>query len=161
MGTLSIISLPTNILVLPAVPFAMALGEAAGLLGSFSLGLAQPFSIATYALLRYVTGTISLFAKVPYAAVTIRQFPLWVCLLSYAGLIWFVFYNRKAYSAGKENGMKKTNKPPGHTEIFTGAVPDNVSVSVRSNRTKVFLESTAEQKVFVPKKKERNRARKK
>lgn len=101
MGTLSIISLPVNILVLPAVPFAMALGEAAGLLGSFSLGLAQPFSVATYALLRYITGTISFFAKVPYAAVMIRQFPLWVCLASYAGLILFVFYKRKAYSAGK------------------------------------------------------------
>jgi competence protein ComEC len=91
MGTLSIISLPANIMALPAVPFAMGIGMLAGLVGWFSPGIAYPFSIVTYGLLRYITGTIQFFAKVPYAAVVLKHFPLWLCLALYALLIWWLY----------------------------------------------------------------------
>jgi len=83
MGTLSLISLPANILVLPAVPFAMGLGAFSGLVGTFSAGLAYPFSMLTHLLLKYITGIITLCARVPYASVIIEHFPLALCLLLY------------------------------------------------------------------------------
>lgn len=55
--------------------------------------------------------------------------------------------------------MRKTNKPPGRAQVFTGAALDDVNTSGKPtrNRTKLFLESTAEQKVFVPPKKARKK----
>jgi competence protein ComEC len=98
MGTLSIISLPANILVLPPVPLAMGLGALAGLIGSFSTMLAQPFSFVTYIILRYITGTIKFFAKVPYGSFVLHEFPLWLCLVMYGVLLWFVFRSWRGYS---------------------------------------------------------------
>lgn len=155
MGTLSIISLPANIMVLPAVPYAMALGELAGLVGSFSSGLALPFSFATYSLLSYVTGTISFFARVPYAAVTISRFPLWLCLASYVGLAWLVFRRKGDYSEKKLPHMGKAihkGRIPLRAEIYTGEIPDGIGSSI-SSRTKVFFAGPPENQVPVPKKK--------
>ncbi len=91
MGTLSIISLPANVLVLPAVPIAMATGTAAGVIGSFSTTLAYPFAFVTEALLNYITKTVVFFSKIPYASVIIKHFPLWLCLAMYVGLIVWVY----------------------------------------------------------------------
>ena len=90
MGTLSIISLPANILVLPAVPIAMGLGTLAGVLGAFSRTVAYPFAIVTEWLLKYITQTVVFFSKVPYASVVIKHFPLWLCLALYVVLICWV-----------------------------------------------------------------------
>lgn len=98
MGTLSFISLPANIVVLPAVPLAMGFGLLAGFIGSFSTILAYPIALATHALLSYMTGAIHFFANVPYAAVVITTFPLWLCVSFYVGggLILFVAWKKKA-----------------------------------------------------------------
>lgn len=105
MGTLSIISLPANILVLPAVPLAMGVGGLAGLIGAFSVGLAYPVSYLTYGLLRYITGTILFFSKVPYAAVVLRHFPLWLCLAMYASLL---FWIRRTLRTGEGSLSSRT-----------------------------------------------------
>ncbi len=96
-GSLSIIALPANVLVLPAIPSAMGIGALAGLLGSFSSVLAYPVATAAHWLLAYITGTITFLAKVPYAAVTIRDFPLWLCIVMYILMIawtWRALLNR-------------------------------------------------------------------
>lgn len=93
MGTLSIISLPANIMVLPPVPLAMGLGALAGLIGSFSIMLAYPFSFITYQILRYITKTIQFFAKVPYGSFVFHEFPLWLCFMMY-GILFFWIYHK-------------------------------------------------------------------
>ena len=76
MGTLSLISLPANIVVLPAVPFAMAFGTAAGLIGAVSVPLAYPASLITEGLLKYITkAVVEFFSKIPYASVVFKTFP--------------------------------------------------------------------------------------
>lgn len=87
MGTLSLISLPANILVLPVIPFAMGIGALAGFIGMFSTAFAFPVSWITYWLLRYITWIITLLARVPYASVVINDFPILLCLLMYFVLI--------------------------------------------------------------------------
>ena len=91
MGTLSIIALPANILILPAVPFAMGIGALAGLIGTFSIGLAYPAALVTHWLLKYITGLVMYFAKVPYASVVLKHFPIWLCLLLYAALVYWLY----------------------------------------------------------------------
>ncbi len=91
MGTLSLIALPANILILPAVPYAMGFGLLAGLVGSFSVMLAYPISFITHLLLKYITGMVTYFAKVPYASVMFHHFPLWLCLGLYAVLVFIIY----------------------------------------------------------------------
>ena len=90
MGTLSIIALPANILILPAVPFAMAIGALAGLIGTASLGLAYPLALLTHWLLNYITHLVKFFAKVPYASLVFKHFPLWLALLMYTVMIYWL-----------------------------------------------------------------------
>ncbi len=91
MGTLSLIALPANILVLPAVPYAMAFGTLAGLVGKVSIMLATPVAMFTSLLLKYITGMVTFFAKVPYASVVVHQFPLWLCVILYCVLIAWLY----------------------------------------------------------------------
>ena len=91
MGTLSLIALPANVAILPAVPLAMGFGALAGLIGSFSLGLAYPASLITHYLLSYITGAVQFFARVPFASVVIKHFPLWLCLLMYIFLAYWLY----------------------------------------------------------------------
>jgi competence protein ComEC len=108
MGTFSLIALPANIMVLPAVPLAMGFGALAGLVGSFSGMLAYPFSIATYGLLRYVRILVAYFAKVPYASLAFHGFPLWLCLVMYLLLLWWLY--RAWNNIRKENEIAEHKK---------------------------------------------------
>ncbi|MBP6884394.1 MAG: ComEC/Rec2 family competence protein [Candidatus Pacebacteria bacterium] len=96
MGTLSIISLPANILILPAVPFAMGFGTLAGVLGSVSIALAHPFILITNGLLSYTIEIVKFFAKVPFASVVFKQFPIFLCVLLYIVIGYFVWRSRKS-----------------------------------------------------------------
>ncbi len=91
MGTLSLIALPANIFVLPLIPYTMGIGALAGFVGMMSSAFAYPITLITHLFLKYITGTIEFFAKIPYASVSINNFPLWLCLLLYAILIWIIY----------------------------------------------------------------------
>ena len=90
MGTLSLIALPANMLVLPAIPISMGLGAIVGFLGMLSTALSVPFAYATHLLLQYLIRTITFLAHVPFASVTVPQFPLWICIWLYALTTWYV-----------------------------------------------------------------------
>ena len=90
MGTLSLIALPANMLVLPAIPVSMGLGAIVGFLGMLSPTLAFPFAYATHLLLVYLIWIITFLAHVPYASIAIQHFPLWLCAVSYLGMAWYV-----------------------------------------------------------------------
>ncbi len=90
-GALSLVSLPVNLLVLAAVPATMLFGFLAGMFGFVWSALALPFAWVAYALLAYELAVVEWFARMPFAAVVLASFPLWLVVLWYAGygvVIW-------------------------------------------------------------------------
>jgi len=83
IGDLSLVALPVNFLILVFVPLTMVLVFLAGGVGVFSALLAMPLGWASYLLLRYEIFIVEFFAKLPFAAVGIKYFPLWLMLAVY------------------------------------------------------------------------------
>jgi competence protein ComEC len=71
VGQVSLVSLVTNILVLPAVPLSMLLGFLASLLALLNYGLAFPFAMLTYAFLHYIIALAVWFGSLPFSAIPI------------------------------------------------------------------------------------------
>jgi competence protein ComEC len=92
MGNLSLVALPANILVLPLIPFTMILGFIAGFGGLLSYIFAAPLGFLAYLLLHYELAIISFFSSVPFAALTIPNFPLVLALLIYASFMYKLFW---------------------------------------------------------------------
>ncbi len=94
-GTLSIVSLPANLLALMAVPLAMASSAVAAcagiILGTWGTLIALP----AYLLLRYIVAVADFFASVPYASVTVPAFPAYIPVVAYALIALSVFRNRR------------------------------------------------------------------
>ncbi|MEK7564175.1 MAG: ComEC/Rec2 family competence protein [Patescibacteria group bacterium] len=91
MGSLSLVALPANILVLPFIPFTMLLGFITGFVGLFYYLLAIPFGFISYILLHYELGVISFLADIPFASVSIPNFPLFITILIYVYFIYLLF----------------------------------------------------------------------
>jgi competence protein ComEC len=70
-GSVSLLSIPANIMILPTVPFAMMGSFVSGLLGFIGQTIALPFSLATSAFLSYSIFTAKFFAGLPFSAVTV------------------------------------------------------------------------------------------
>src|SRR3989344_3650385 len=90
-GILSLVSLPVNLLILAAIPLTMLFGFLAGMLPFIWSTLALPFAYAAYAFLAYELAVVEWFAQLPFAAVALASFPLWLVVFWYAGycaLIW-------------------------------------------------------------------------
>lgn len=84
-GVFSIVSLPVNLLILSAIPITMLFGFLAGMTAFISTVLALPFAYGAYALLAYELAVVEWFARLPFAAVALASFPLWLVVLWYAG----------------------------------------------------------------------------
>ena len=85
MGSLSLVALPVNILILPAIPATMFFGFLTGVTGFFSTLLSLVFAYPAYLLLAYELGVVELFAQLPFAALEV-YIPLWAMLGSYGVL---------------------------------------------------------------------------
>lgn len=83
-GNLSIVAPLANVVLLPMVPAAMLFGALALLGGLMWLPLGQWVAPLAYLFLAWLTEGARLFAGLPYAAVQIPPFPLWVLLGYYA-----------------------------------------------------------------------------
>lgn len=95
IGNLSIVAPLTNLLVLPLVPATMFYGFVAGMLGFITHLIAAPFGFIAFALLKYEIFVVELFARLPFASVTVAKFPLVLVIISYILLIWWI----KSYHA--------------------------------------------------------------
>ena len=71
IGAVSLVFLPANALVLPAVPFAMLIGFFAATLALVSTTLAFPLSVVAYALLTYIINVAVFFGSLPFASVSL------------------------------------------------------------------------------------------
>lgn len=83
-GNLSLIAPLANILIVPVVPYAMLLGSIALVAGMVSLSLGQWLALAVWLPLTWLTEGARLLAQVPWAAVQLPPFPLWLLLSYYA-----------------------------------------------------------------------------
>jgi competence protein ComEC len=85
-GNLSIIAPLANVVLLPMVPYAMLFGAVSLVGGLLWLPLGQWLATVAYLFLAWLTEGARLFANMPYAAVQLPPFPLWV-LLGYYGIV--------------------------------------------------------------------------
>jgi len=83
MGTLSLVALPVNLLILVFVPITMLFGFITGMLGFVSTILSFPFAFITNALLTYQLKVVDIFASLPFASIEINYFPIGVAILIY------------------------------------------------------------------------------
>lgn len=97
MGNLSVIGLVVNILVLPAVPWAMLLAFLTGLSGLFWRFLSLPFAYGSCFVLEYIIKLAEFFSRFPLASVNIPVFSLWVTMVVYLALIISVFCLNKHF----------------------------------------------------------------
>lgn len=90
-GSLSLISLPANIAILPLVPLVMALGTVLGLVGFMSTSVASVVAFPCYMLLGYIIAAARFFAAIPFASISFGKGSLVLALLLYF-LISFILF---------------------------------------------------------------------
>lgn len=83
-GSLSLYSLPANLLALIVVPWAMLLSFIAGIAGIFTGPIAPVIGFPAYILLWYVTSVADFFASFPFANVSTPSFSIGWVLVAYA-----------------------------------------------------------------------------
>jgi competence protein ComEC len=94
-GVFSIVSLPANVLILPLIPLTMLASFMTGLVGFVSYTIALPLGFIAHLLLSYILGVIHFFASLPFASVTIKQFPLIGTIILYILIFYWVFKKEK------------------------------------------------------------------
>lgn len=83
MGTLSLVALPVNLLILVFVPITMLFGFITGMLGFVSTIISLPFAFITNILLTYQLKVVDIFASIPFSAIEINYFPIWIAIFIY------------------------------------------------------------------------------
>ncbi|MEK7641835.1 MAG: ComEC/Rec2 family competence protein [Patescibacteria group bacterium] len=99
MGTMSVIGMVVNILVLPIIPITMLLVFLTGVAGFIWFPVAQIFGWAAHLLLSYELSMVDIFARVPYASVSVPMFSKWwvvgfYCVF-FAVFVWLNWRARK------------------------------------------------------------------
>jgi competence protein ComEC len=90
-GNLSLVALPANLFILSAIPGAMLFGFLTGLFSFISMGAASLFGFITYLFLAYILGAVNFFSHLPFAAIAVPEFPVWVLVGAYLALGIFVW----------------------------------------------------------------------
>jgi competence protein ComEC len=99
VGSVSVVALFSNVLVLPAVPVAMLSGFLAALVAGFSWAFALPFTFLAYVILHYIIEVSVFFGELPFSAIPIPAEWTWPTLLILAAAYAAAFY---VYSKRKE-----------------------------------------------------------
>lgn len=89
-GQFPLYTLPVNLAVLVAVPFAMLFSAIAALGGIIAGPIAPIISFPAYLLLSYILIVAEWASKIPFATVTIGTYGFWTLLLLYGALIFAV-----------------------------------------------------------------------
>lgn len=90
-GQLSLVALPANLFILSAIPGAMLFGFLTGITSFISISVASLFGFITYLFLAYILGAVNFFSHLPFATVSVPEFPLVGLLGMYALLGIFVW----------------------------------------------------------------------
>ncbi len=96
-GYMSLVSVFTNLLIAPVLPFILGFGFLFVLTGTFSLFFAWLLSMPCYLLITYIIKIVDLFSSLPYAVLNLKI--SWIFILFYyAALIlavWFIYQKQK------------------------------------------------------------------
>lgn len=91
MGSVSIIGMVVNILVLPIIPVTMLAVFLAGMTGMMWIPLSIPFAWLSHMLLSYELTIVRWFADIPYASLNVPIFSKWWVVVFY-GIFAVVLY---------------------------------------------------------------------
>ncbi len=91
MGNLSLVALPANILILPFIPLTMMMGFLTGVTGFISSLISIPFGLVSTILLKYELAVVGFFSNIPFASLTIPNFPILITILIYTYFIYRLF----------------------------------------------------------------------
>ena len=112
----SMVGLPTTLLVLPVLPVVLVAQAAAGLIGLLSTALAEPFGWVAWLATWYVTGVVGLVARLPGAAFeTGRVAPLLVW--AYYG-VFALLYARAALRRTSQRWLAGVSQLPPSLRLF-------------------------------------------
>lgn len=98
-GRLSLIAPLANIVMLPAVPYAMLFGSIATVAGMLWLPLGQLLALLTWPFLAWLLGAAQWLAQVPGAYTTLPPFSVWWVWGYYAGLITLRLWSQQIRSS--------------------------------------------------------------
>ena len=85
-GTISFLSVPANLLVLPLLPFVMIAGLITGVVGLFGTTVAFVPALASDLLLKWILLVVHVVTIIPFASTTVTAFPLWLVVVIYIPL---------------------------------------------------------------------------
>jgi len=105
-GSLSLVSLPANILVLPFVPLAMMLSFGSSLVSLVVPGIAAIAGFPAYLILGYVLDTTQFLASIPFAQVVLPAFPFILVAFMYVLLAVFVY--KKTLDQTSSSSMRRS-----------------------------------------------------
>ena len=94
-GTVSLVGLVANIVVLPTIPITMLFGALTGFAGFLHDVLAMPFAYVAFILLHYQISMAQFFGSFPFSALSIPALSIWILMISYVVLLWFTYRLRK------------------------------------------------------------------
>jgi competence protein ComEC len=106
-GNFSLISVPANLLALPALPYAMFFGFVSALLNFIHPVVAFIPALITYVLVHYILFIAQTAASVPYGSTVITSFPLWAVVLIYIPLFALAINEYQAASKQKEAVLER------------------------------------------------------
>jgi len=100
MGTLSLVALPTSVLIIAFVPIVIFFGFVTGILGFLWLPLSIPFAWISWVLLSYIFNVSKFFAGLPFSTINISWFSFVIMAMYYLFIsIWIYYQNKKSYPA--------------------------------------------------------------
>ncbi|MBU0722890.1 ComEC family competence protein [Patescibacteria group bacterium] len=111
IGEVSIVALIVNLLVLVFIPATMLLGFFTGMLGFASTTLSLIVALPTFILLYYEITIVKLFARFPFATLSVPQFSFCLMLSVYIlyGVILYYLYKRSIMQKSRMNTLIITN----------------------------------------------------
>lgn len=90
-GRVSVLGVPTSVLVLPAMPVVIGAHLVGAFIGIWSDWIAQPFGWLAWATTRYMTEVVGLMSRMPGAALetgTIHQAVVWLYYVVLVTIVW-------------------------------------------------------------------------
>lgn len=128
MGTMSIIGMIVNILVLPIIPVTMLVVFLTGASGFISMPLAHVFGWIAHLLLTYELHMVEWFARIPFASVTLPMFSGWFVVGFYV-VFGLVYWGKKFFRKSPPAIFEKNSQTL--DEVFVGfqEIPKGVWIS--------------------------------
>jgi competence protein ComEC len=127
MGTLSLVSVIANVLVLPAVPVAMLMTFLTGTLGSIVPLFGIALGFVTQGLLMYIVIVAETLSIVPLASLTVPPFPWWgMCVLMF--LVVYLTYTLMKRSLVPETETVLNEYADWNIEVLTETPPGMRSI---------------------------------